>query len=64
MVEMIVHIAKVMGKSTVAEFVESDEVLGVLREIGVDYAQGYAIGKPSPFESVYPLIADVRSQVA
>src|SRR4029079_7189901 len=45
MVEMIVHVAKVMGKSTVAEFVENDETLPALREIGVDYAQGYAIGK-------------------
>jgi diguanylate cyclase (GGDEF)-like protein len=64
MVEMIVRIARVMGKRTVAEFVESDEMIGVLREIGVDYAQGYAIGKPSPFESVYPLIADVHREVA
>jgi EAL domain-containing protein (putative c-di-GMP-specific phosphodiesterase class I) len=64
MVEMIVRVAKVMGKSTVAEFVESDEVLAALREIGVDYAQGYAIGKPSPFESAYPLIANARREVA
>jgi EAL domain-containing protein (putative c-di-GMP-specific phosphodiesterase class I) len=63
-VEMIVHVAKVMGRSTVAEFVESDEILEVLREIGVDYAQGYAIGKPSPFESMYPLLADARREVA
>jgi diguanylate cyclase (GGDEF)-like protein len=64
MVEMIVHLARVMGKSTVAEFVESDEVLAALREIGVDYAQGYAIGKPAPFESTYPLIANTRREVA
>jgi diguanylate cyclase (GGDEF)-like protein/PAS domain S-box-containing protein len=64
MIEMIVHIARVMGKSTVAEFVESNEILEALREIGVDYAQGYAIGKPSPFESVYPLIANARREVA
>jgi diguanylate cyclase (GGDEF)-like protein len=64
MVEMIVHIAKVMGKSTVAEFVESDEVVAALREIGVDYAQGYGIGKPAPFESAYPLIANARREVA
>jgi diguanylate cyclase (GGDEF)-like protein/PAS domain S-box-containing protein len=64
MVEMIVHVAKVMGKSTVAEFVESDEILEALREIGVDYAQGYAIGKPSPFEAMYPLLADARLEVA
>src|ERR1700736_6659323 len=58
MVEMIVHLARVMGKSTIAEFVESDEIFASLREIGVDYAQGYAIGKPAPFESMYPLSAD------
>lgn len=50
MVEMIAHIGKVMGKRTVAEFVESDEILEALREIGVDYVQGYAIGKPEPFD--------------
>jgi diguanylate cyclase (GGDEF)-like protein len=64
MVEMIVHVAKVMGKSTIAEFVESGEILAALREIGVDYAQGYAIGKPAPFESMYPLSADARREVA
>ena len=60
MVEMIVHVAKVTGKSTVAEFVESGEVLAALREIGVGYAQGYAIGKPAPFETMYPLRAAHR----
>lgn len=64
MVEMIVHVAKVMGKSTVAEFVESGEVLAALREIGVDYAQGYAIGKPAPFETMYPPRADAHREVA
>jgi diguanylate cyclase (GGDEF)-like protein/PAS domain S-box-containing protein len=64
MVEMIVHIAKVMGKSTIAEFVENDEIFEALREIGVDYAQGYAIGKPSSFEAMYPLLAESRREVA
>jgi EAL domain-containing protein (putative c-di-GMP-specific phosphodiesterase class I) len=64
MVEMIVHVAKVMGKKTVAEFVESDEILKALREIGVDYAQGYAIGRPAPFEGMYPLLAGARREVA
>ena len=63
-VEMMVRVAKVMGKKTVAEFVESDETLDALREIGVDYAQGYAIGKPSPFESMYSLLAGTRREVA
>jgi diguanylate cyclase (GGDEF)-like protein len=64
MVEMIVHVAKVMGKRTVAEFVESDEVLAALREIGVDYAQGYAVGKPAPFEIMDRRPADAHREVA
>ncbi len=32
-----------MGMETIAEFVENDEILSVLQEIGVDYAQGYGI---------------------
>jgi EAL domain-containing protein (putative c-di-GMP-specific phosphodiesterase class I) len=50
MVEMIDHVGKVMGIRTVAEFVESRAVLAALREIGVDYAQGYAISAPKLFE--------------
>ncbi len=36
------------GKATIAEFVEDEATLNILREIGVDYAQGYLIGRPSP----------------
>ena len=56
--------AKVMGKGVVAECVESDEILQALREIGVGYAQGYAIGRPEPFECAYPLMANGRRDVA
>ena len=50
MVEMISHIGKIMGKRTVAEFVESDEIITALTQIGVDFAQGYAVGRPEPFD--------------
>jgi len=50
MIEMIAHVAKTLGKRVIAEFVESDEIVAALRDIGVHYAQGYAIGRPEPFE--------------
>ena len=37
-----------MGKLTVAEFVEKESILWKLREIGVDYAQGFGIARPRP----------------
>ena len=46
MVKAINDIGQVLGKQTVAEFVENDEVLEKLREMGVNLAQGYHIGKP------------------
>jgi diguanylate cyclase (GGDEF)-like protein/PAS domain S-box-containing protein len=48
MVKSINEIGQVMGMLTIAEFVENDEIKGMLREIGVNYAQGYGIGKPQP----------------
>ena len=47
-VKAIVDVAKGMGIKTVAEFVENKETVEIIREYGVDYAQGYYIGKPSP----------------
>lgn len=43
-------IAHAMGKQTIAEFVETQECLDKLNEIGVDYAQGYLLGRPELFE--------------
>jgi Amt family ammonium transporter len=37
-----------MGILTVAEFVENRATSEILRDIGVDYAQGYHIGRPTP----------------
>jgi EAL domain-containing protein (putative c-di-GMP-specific phosphodiesterase class I) len=49
MVEAINNVGHVMGLKTIAEFAESEEVLEKLKEIGVDYAQGYVIGHPQPW---------------
>ena len=46
MVKSINEIGQVMGMQTIAECVENEKIKGMLREIGVDYAQGYGIGKP------------------
>jgi diguanylate cyclase (GGDEF)-like protein/PAS domain S-box-containing protein len=48
MVEAITHIGHVMGLKTIAEFVENNAILERIKVLGVDYAQGYGIGKPSP----------------
>jgi diguanylate cyclase (GGDEF)-like protein/PAS domain S-box-containing protein len=52
MVKSINEIGHVMGMKTIAEFVENDEIKGMLREIGVNYAQGYGIDKPMPLDDL------------
>ncbi|MBF8278511.1 MAG: hypothetical protein HW390_3584 [Candidatus Brocadiaceae bacterium] len=47
-VKAIADVAKGMGIKTIAEFVENEEIMRILREYGVDYARGYFIGKPAP----------------
>lgn len=58
MVEMINNLGHVTGKKTIAEFVGSAEILEALKLIGVDYAQGYHVGKPQPFSRVPQLKKD------
>jgi diguanylate cyclase (GGDEF)-like protein/PAS domain S-box-containing protein len=48
MVEAIHAIGKTMDLETIAEFVEDDATLNLIRKIGIDYAQGYHLGKPVP----------------
>jgi len=50
MVRSINEIGHVMGKQTIAEFVEDEAILEALRELGVDYAQGHAISRPVPMQ--------------
>ncbi len=48
MVTAIHNVGKSMGLQTVAEYVEDDAIIDALRVIGVDFGQGYGIGKPMP----------------
>jgi diguanylate cyclase (GGDEF)-like protein len=52
MVEAIHRLAKVLGIQTIAEYAVSPEVLARLRSIGVDFAQGWAIGRAEPLDSL------------
>ena len=51
-VRSINDIGQVMGKHTIAEYVESERVAEKLREIGIDFYQGYFIAKPRPIEEL------------
>jgi diguanylate cyclase (GGDEF)-like protein len=50
MVHSINHVGQTLRIKTIAEFVENDATLQALRDIGVDYAQGYHVAKPVPLE--------------
>ena len=48
----IVELARGMSLETVAEYVESEAIAERMRELGVDYGQGYVFGKPQPLEAL------------
>jgi diguanylate cyclase (GGDEF)-like protein/PAS domain S-box-containing protein len=48
LVRSIHEMARALDKKTIAEFVENEAILHILQEIGVDYAQGYYLGRPIP----------------
>jgi diguanylate cyclase (GGDEF)-like protein/PAS domain S-box-containing protein len=50
MVRAINEIGHIMGIATIAEFVESDAVLARAKKLGIDFAQGYAIARPTPID--------------
>ena len=52
-VKAIVEIARGLGKKTIAEFVQNDETTQMLREYGVDMAQGFHFGRPVASESLF-----------
>jgi len=51
MVESINSIGQLMGLKTIAEFVENQETMSRLADLGIDYVQGYHIGRPEPLEN-------------
>ncbi|PWB57238.1 MAG: GGDEF domain-containing protein [Nitrosomonadales bacterium] len=55
MVSSINQIGHVMGLKTIAEFVENEAVLAKLRELGVDFVQGYGVEHPKPLDDLIAL---------
>jgi diguanylate cyclase (GGDEF)-like protein len=61
-VKAIVELAKGLGIETVAEYVENDPIAREVRRLGVDYAQGYAFGKPEPLAEILESLAHDESR--
>jgi diguanylate cyclase (GGDEF)-like protein/PAS domain S-box-containing protein len=52
LVKSMVQVIQAIGKKAVAEYVESEAILNLLIEMGIDYVQGYYIGHPQPIEQL------------
>jgi EAL domain-containing protein (putative c-di-GMP-specific phosphodiesterase class I) len=52
MIRAIAQLAKVMSMETIAEYVETDALRVRMAELGVDYGQGFAMGKAQPLEDL------------
>jgi PAS domain S-box-containing protein len=52
-IEATVTLARGMGQKTVAEGVETESTLAILRELGVDYVQGYLFARPAPADQLF-----------
>lgn len=59
MVASIHQIGHTMGLKTIAEFVENEAIRSRLQEMGVDYAQGFGVGKPIPLDEQLRELGDV-----
>jgi diguanylate cyclase (GGDEF)-like protein len=58
LVRAIVQLADAMGITTVAEYVESNGVRDRLAALGIQFGQGYALGRPGPLDDVLAAVAD------
>lgn len=62
MVKWINEVSQTMGKKTIAEAVEKTVILDTLRALGVDYAQGYALGRPQPLTKALDALRSATDQ--
>jgi EAL domain-containing protein (putative c-di-GMP-specific phosphodiesterase class I) len=59
MVESINNVGHVMGIETIAESVEDIHILSKLKDLKVDYAQGYGIERPRPLQKVDEVVKEL-----
>jgi diguanylate cyclase (GGDEF)-like protein len=64
MVVAITQVAKVMGLKTIAEYVETKEIHDFVAGLGVDYAQGYWVGKPRALSVILSELADQQQRIS
>ena len=64
LVRVLVSLADSLGQKTVAEGVEDASAIDILRRLGVDYAQGYLIGKPRPVAEDRPRTPEPEARAA
>lgn len=64
MVEAIHNVGRVLKLKTIAEFVENEDIIEILKEIGVDYAQGYCLDRPKPLPDKGTLSRCISTEVA
>lgn len=63
MVRAVHQIARSLGLKTIAEFVSNESIVKTLRQIGIDYAQGYHFAKPIPLsEYLEDIVSSAPSQ--
>ncbi|WP_146203420.1 sensor domain-containing protein [Leucothrix pacifica] len=64
-VESVTQVGHSMGLKIIAEYVEDDKIISLLRKMGVDYGQGYGICKPKPLEEmIVPHLAAKKKTAA
>ncbi len=61
MVAAITEVAKVMGLETVAEYVENEEIRAKVKAIGVDFAQGHAVGRPVDLDEALAALTEQQT---
>ena len=61
MVAAINEVGHIMGIKTIAEYVENEQIMKKLREINVDYGQGYGIEQPKPIKEILSFKDDEKS---